>query len=1130
MGAFTGVYRAATVTGWVEKAKELSIPCSDAVSLAGVMGNPAETRQWQIEGLPTDAISTDNAVMVKRGQRWPLMIDPQEQAKKWIKNREEKNNLAVTRLDNVNLLRCLENCVRVGTPLLVEDIAESIDPALESILQKATFTQGGRLLIRIGDSDVDYDPSFRFYITTKLPNPHYLPEVCIKVTIINFSITKEGLEDQLMNAVVAKERPEKAKQRDEIVVSMAADQKQLKDIENKILKLLSESTGNVLDDHELIKTLGESKIISGMVEERLEASKQTNEEIEAIRQSYLPVAVRGTLIYFIIADLASIDPMYQYSLFYCKQLFNNCIDRSEKSEDLDTRLVNIMDYLTYEVFKNICRGLFERHTSLFSLLVCVQIMRERGDIDTGDWMTLLKGAGLTVNPNPNPIPETLSEKGWNMLHVVDADEIRGEANPFRGICEEVAKNRDAWVAWASEKQPQDVTPPKFCERLTEFQQLLVLKAFREEKLVFATKSFVGDNLDERFLESPPVPMSDLYKDMSTCVPLIFILSTGADPTDELYSFATDMGYDSKFTVIALGQGQGPRAEAAIEKAGKWGEWVMLQNCHLGKSWLPKLEAIVDGFPKQELHENFRLFLTSFPATYFPVPILQNGVKLTTEPPKGIRANVGRSLVNYETWTEFETVEERVVHPWKKIAFGLAFFHGIIQERRKFGALGFNIPYEFNDTDLKASVTILRMFLEEQPVIPWQAIKYVVGEISYGGRVTDDWDQRCVGMILEMFASPEILDDAYKFSASGTYYAPKQGKLQSYKDYVASLPLLDNPEVFGLDDNAILSCELAETTSLLSEALSIQPRTAAGGGGGGKTPDEIVDDLAKVIESSLPPDLDLEEAGPTSFRIINGNMDSLGTVLMQEIARYNKLLHVMRKTLSELQMAIRGETLMSDVLDSVYVSLTNNIVPPVWAAAAFASLKPLGAWHKDLLAKLEFIHTWLLNGQPNVFWLAGLFFPQGFLTGALQNHARKYKLPIDTLNYDYEVYKQYNPEDVPEEQVPDDGVLLSGIFMDGARWDDEACVMAEQRPGELFIMIPIIHFLPAVKQKNPFAPSDMTEKYEIPVYKTSVRRGQLSTTGMSTNFVIAMEMPIDLERTPVSYWVLRGAACLTQLDD
>ena len=174
----------------------------------------------------------------------------------------------------------------------------------------------------MGDTDVDYDPNFKFYLTTKMPNPHYLPEVCIKVTIINFTVTIKGLEDQLLGDVVRKERPDLEEAKDRLVLSISNDKKQLKDLEDKILRLLKESEGNILDDVDLIKTLETSKTTSTMINGRVKEAEQTEASINETREKYRPAAIRGSILYFVVADLALIGPMYQYSLNFFMKLFN----------------------------------------------------------------------------------------------------------------------------------------------------------------------------------------------------------------------------------------------------------------------------------------------------------------------------------------------------------------------------------------------------------------------------------------------------------------------------------------------------------------------------------------------------------------------------------------------------------------------------------------------------------------------------------------------------------------------------------------------------------------------------------------------------------------------------------------
>jgi dynein heavy chain len=165
-------------------------------------------REWGLFGLPNDTFSVENAIINDNTRRWPLFIDPQVQANKWLKNMEKSKQLKIMKFTQGNYIKMLEMAIRMGTPVLIENIYEETDPAIEPLLQKQISIKGSSMTIKIGDSIIDYDKDFRFYLTTKLSNPHYLPEVSTKVTLINFMITFEGLADQLLNIVVEKEDPE----------------------------------------------------------------------------------------------------------------------------------------------------------------------------------------------------------------------------------------------------------------------------------------------------------------------------------------------------------------------------------------------------------------------------------------------------------------------------------------------------------------------------------------------------------------------------------------------------------------------------------------------------------------------------------------------------------------------------------------------------------------------------------------------------------------------------------------------------------------------------------------------------------------------------------------------------------
>merc|ERR1719313_1452851 len=264
------------------------------------------------------------------------MIDPQGQANKWIKNMNSDLSIEVCKPSDKEFLRTLENAVRFGKPVVMENVLDTLDPALEPILLKQTFKQGGNIVMKIGDNVIPYHPDFKFYMTSKLPNPHYAPEVSVKVTILNFTITQEGLEDQLLGITVAKERPDLEETKNNLVVNNAKMAAQLKDIESTILKLLSESEGNILDDEGLINTLAQSKVTSNEINLKAEEAKKTEEMIDKMREEYRPVAFHAALLFFCVADMATVTSMYQYSMPWFVNLYIKSIEDSEKSDDVPT--------------------------------------------------------------------------------------------------------------------------------------------------------------------------------------------------------------------------------------------------------------------------------------------------------------------------------------------------------------------------------------------------------------------------------------------------------------------------------------------------------------------------------------------------------------------------------------------------------------------------------------------------------------------------------------------------------------------------------------------------------------------------------------------------------------------------
>ncbi|KAI8904300.1 dynein heavy chain and region D6 of dynein motor-domain-containing protein [Gorgonomyces haynaldii] len=1100
-GPFNSTYRQSLVNGiWTPQIKTLEIPFSPDFSFDIFIGKPTDIRDWNIQGLPTDAFSAENGIIVTRGRRWPLMIDPQGQANNWIRNMEKKRDLRIIDLKQSDFLRTLENCIQFGTPVLLQGILEEIDPSLDPILNKSVIKKGGMLIMKLGEKEIEYNPEFRFYITTKLANPKYSPEVFAKATIVNFAVKQKGLEDQLLGIVVRRERPDLEEQKNTLVSNMAAAKKKLVELEDEILYLLSTAQGSLLDDEQLVNTLQSSKTIAQEVAQQLVVSEETEKRIDAAREGYRPSALRASILYFVLVDLPSVDPMYQFSLEAYVDLFVQSIQKSKKFEDIGDRIASLNDYHTYSVYKNTCRGLFEKHKLLFSLQMTVKIMEANGKLNREEYDFLLRGGQvLDKDAQPsNPFTEWITDDSWDNLTELD------QLSAFGGLVSSIEQGEREWKQWFLAGEPEELSlPGEWENKLNDLQKMLIVRSLRPDRVSFCATTFIINNLGQRFVEPPILDINDVLQDSSPRTPLIFVLSPGVDPTSSLVQLAQKNGMQDKFNYLSLGQGQAPKAAKLIQEGLKTGTWVFLANCHLSISWMPSLDKIVESIPAENPHPNFRLFLSSSPHPNFPISILQAGLKMTTEPPKGVKANMNRILNTIVTEESFSRcMKPKVYHP---LLFGLCFFHSLLIERKKFLTLGWNVITDFNDSDFDICENLTVVLLDEYQETPWDALKYLIAEANYGGRVTDDWDRRVLRSYINVsFHDEAVNTPQYPLSSIPGYFIPDVEDLQGFREYISTLPNADKPELFGQHPNADIASQIRESGIILETLLSLQPQVSTGQG---MTREEKILAIAQDILKRVPDDIDYN----ATYQAVKHDMSPFHVVLLQEIKRYNALLVKMRHSLEDLEKGVKGIVVMTPELEEVFNALFEGKVPPAWSKA-YASLKPLAAWTRDLILRIEHFNEWAKGNEPKQFWLGAFTFPTGFLTAVLQKSARKNNIPVDILAWEFiPLQDDEQPQQIKE------GVYIRNLYLEGASWDKKNVCLKEPKPMELITPLPPILFKPIEAKKKP-----NKNVYTCPLYYFPIRSG----TRERPSFIIAMELKSG--GYDQDFWIKRGAAALASL--
>jgi dynein heavy chain len=572
-----------------------NIPMSAVPDVLKILTSPAEIAMWSAEGLPADPVSVENGCIVTNSARWPLIIDPQLQGIKWLRQKESHpdRNLQVVRLGQNDLLRKLEAALENGHTILIENIGESVDAVLNPVVQRAAIKRGKKSYIKLGDTEVEFHPKFKLFLHTKLSNPHYPPEIQAETTLINFTVTSVGLEDQLLALVVRKERLDLALLSEDLVKQQNDFTIKIKELEDNILYKLAVAQGDITEDVELIEGLESTKKIANEIAVKQVQAAKTQATIKTTSEKYRGVANRSSLLFFLMNDLAKMHTYYMYSLEAFTVVFYRGIDlvpnviaapvegdgaapvsdepREATDQELAARCIVLIDSITQTVFNYVRRGLFEMDKLTVATILTLRIAVNDGKLPAEEVEYLIEGKMSPDPGNMGPLHEWLPPAIWPRIKALEG------MKRYMGLGDSMQSDSDEWQRWFDGETPEVAKfPGEYQKILSPFDRLILLRAMRPDRVTTALKTFIAETMGESYVFQKPFDMEATFKETSNTTPTFFVLFAGVDPTPWVEGLGKTKGItfeNGNFKNISMGQGQEKPAEAVVEAFAKNGGWV-----------------------------------------------------------------------------------------------------------------------------------------------------------------------------------------------------------------------------------------------------------------------------------------------------------------------------------------------------------------------------------------------------------------------------------------------------------------------------------------------------------------------------------------------------------------------------
>ncbi|KAJ5098437.1 hypothetical protein N7532_005438 [Penicillium argentinense] len=819
--AYAGLYdqqfRKAMVDDWVHQLFQSGITFKPHNPITEYLSNADERLTWQEHSLPVDDLCTENAIVLKRYNRYPLIVDPSGRVTEFLQKESKDRKLTVTSFLDDSFVKQLESALRFGNPILIQD-AEHLDPILNHVLNKEYQKTGGRVLIQLGKQEIDFSPSFKLFLSTRDPSATFPPDVCSRTTFVNFTVTQSSLQTQSLNDVLKFERPDVDERRNNLVKMQGEFKVHLRQLEKRLLQALNESRGNILDDDNVIETLETLKKEAAEISKKMSETEGVMSEVENVTNQYSIIARSCSAVFAVLEQLHHINHFYQFSLQYFVDIFN-CVlyqnKRLAQEKDHSARVQIIIRDLFITTYQRTSLGLVQKDRVTFAIL-------------------LAQATPYTMDKSilDQILDESVEDADLSTTGT-DRDQVMSKLckmSLFKDVIANVSEEQ--WDRFFTEELAENAVPTVWGEGTSNLDQLLrsllLVKLCRMDRFVPTAERFV-EAVFGREIFGGSSDLKDVVEQVTATTPISLSSSPGFDASYKVDALVQRT--NATCANIAMGSNEGlESADKAISNAAATGNWVLVKNVHLAPSWLQSLEKRLDSLKP---HKEFRLFLSMESSPKIPVNLIRASRVLMFEQPAGVRANMKDSLSSLSDRASKAPVEKARVYVL------LCFLHAVVQERLRYApSLGWKGFWEFNDSDYECSALIIDHWVDTVAQgrsnvapnkLPWEMMRTLIAEM-YGGKIDDAGDYAQLEGLVNSFITAAAFEDDYKL-VSGVeneelLALPTTTSMRDFVAWVNNLPEREPPTYLGLPANAEklllvghgrkMISDLSRVTTLLDE--------------------------------------------------------------------------------------------------------------------------------------------------------------------------------------------------------------------------------------------------------------------------------------------------------------------------